>query len=295
MNKNNPRLVVGRAQLIGDQLCALPIARYFKKLYPQSHLIWPVAKKVSQIAPIYLNCPWIDEIYVMDGQESWQSERDLAKLKSADYAMDVNPQHPDSRYPQEFCIYSETWRMAGLNYGIWKSLTDDEKQPQLTKWWNPLNKFPQDRKTIGIWPQAGYSRENKRNPSKQYWVKLINQLQQLKYDIVQFGAESDWEFSSTDTLCQVKRFNHLSLFDQIKLSLECNLSIGTDSGSALVLGGYKANFISLICIHWGNHNNPTALSTNNPNNFSFYSHNGTDDIDMDLVLAKIIEKIETKI
>ena len=289
--KNN-KIIIGRSQLIGDQICALPIARYFKKLYPDSYLIWPIAKKISQIAPIYINCKWINEIYVTDGQEGWESERDYNKLKSVNYSMEINPQHPDSQYPQKFNIYSETWRMGGLNYEVWESLPEEEKRPKLEKWWNPV-KIETDKKIIGIWAQAGYSIENKRNPSKQYWEKLIKNLIVEGYEIYQFGSQKDWVFFEDNKEIKrlIKRCNDLSLFDQIKIALECSICLGTDSGSSLVLGAYSMNFISLIPVHWGNENNPSALSTNNPNNYSFYSIGGTDNIDMELVIAKIQEKV----
>ena len=87
-----------------------------------------------------------------------------------------------------------------------------------------------------------------------------------------------------------KRVNERSFFEQIQIANECDLIIGSDSGMSLVCGAYFLPQISLIPIHWNNHNNPSALSTNNPNNYSFYSHNGTDDISQDSVIDKVKEK-----
>jgi ADP-heptose:LPS heptosyltransferase len=283
-----PILWVGRAQMIGDQICALPIARHFKKLFPESHLIWPTANKVKQIAPIYYNCEWIDEIYITDGKEGVESKRDYEKMRSATYIMEINPQHPDNLYPRHFNIYSETWRMAGLDIRIWDNMTEEERRPQLKKYWEPVRK-DFSKKIIGVFCQAGYSAQNARNPSLQYWESLLEPLIQQGFFIYQFGGEKDWQLYGGKNP-SVLRLNGLPFFDQIKEALECDLVIGTDSGSALVLGAYSVPQISLITIHWGNENNPSALSVDNPNNHSFYSIGGCDNIPQQEVLDKILEK-----
>jgi len=291
--KESPVLWIGRAQMIGDQVAALPIARHFKKLFPSSHLIWPTANKVRQIAPIYYNCEWIDEIYITDGKEGIESKRDYEKMRSASYIMEINPQHPDDLYPRHFSIYSETWRMASLSMDMWEKLTEEERRPQLKKYW-PSTRKDFSKKIIGAFIQAGYSAQNVRNPSLHYWESLLEPLIARGYFIYQFGGEKDWELFGGKNQ-SVLRLNSLPFFDQIKEALECDLVIGTDSGSALVLGAYSIPQISLIPIHWGNENNPSALSVDNPNNFSFYSFHGTDNIPQDQVLAKILEKTNNKL
>ena len=39
MQKDNPRMWIGRSQLLGDTIAALPIARYFKKKFPNTRVI----------------------------------------------------------------------------------------------------------------------------------------------------------------------------------------------------------------------------------------------------------------
>ncbi len=301
MSETFTKIWAGRAQLLGDTVSVLPAISYIKNNYGvNTQIVFPIAKKCSQGAPLYLGHPDISEIFLLDGQEGIESERDKAKYNSCHLRFEINPQHPDARYPREFNIYSESWRMIGLPIEEWDKLTPEQQRPKLYKWWNcdplKLRKGYKNRKMIGIWPQAGYSRENKRNPSREYWVNLIGKLQHW-YCIALFGAETDWKMSSNtdyEIRSHIDNYTHLSFFDQIKLSLDCDLCITTDSGSGLILGAYEIPQVSIIPIHWGNDNNPSALSSNNPNNHSFYSFDGTDNIDMDLVLAKIHEKVDNK-
>ena len=168
----------------------------------------------------------------MMGGKAPESERDLAKMHSCDYIMNVNPQHPDNRYPNEFTIYSESWRMGGLPIEVWDSLTEDEQTPKLTKWWNPPGRaqFFLNKRAIAYWCQAGYGKENKRNNSRPYIEKLIRKLIDSEgYRVAQFGSDHDFHLFEGSCLYSdymnstVKRFNHLSFFEQIQLSLECDV------------------------------------------------------------------------
>ena len=109
--------------------------------------------------------------------------------------------------------------------------------------------------------------------------------------IHQFGSEKDFQFDFWEGRGTVVRHNDKPYFEQIKMALRTDISIGTDSGSGLVIGAYGVPQVSLIPIHWGNEQNPTALSTNNPNNTSLYSFNGTDNITIQEVISVIMEKL----
>ena len=287
------KILAGRSQLIGDQICALPIASYFKRLYPNAEIIWPIAKKVSQAAPLYMSHPDIDRIFIFDGQEAPESKRDLDFIKSCDLVINPNPPyHPDGNlWPNLRNIYEETWIMAGLSSETYKSLSDDQKLPKLNKWFN-LPKKIFDEKTIGIWAQANYAvgDASKRNPSKEYWIQLINKLILDGYKILQFGSERDWELIPDSS--SFKRLNDLSFFEQIKHCLNTNLSIGTDSGSSLILAAYEHSQITLLRTYQedGHYENPFALGPLNKNNFSLASLTGRhDSIDQSLIISKIYE------
>ena len=292
------KYLCGRASMIGDNLAALPTAIYIKKYDPDAYITWVIGKKCSSFAPLLLNHPDLDKIFVLDGEEKLESERDFLEYNKNDFKLDINPNHPDSRYPKEFNIFFESFRMAGFSEQQWAELTPEEQIPKLVKWWQPVKRPFGDKKTIFFTGMPNFGRESKRWISKQYLEKLVLRLVRLGYCVIQSGGEQDetW-FNGQEiedvSICSLnyKRVNELSFFDQIKIANECDCIVGSDSGMSLVCGAYSLQQVSLIPIHWGNENNPSALSTNNPNNYSFYSINGTDNIDIEEVITKVQEKI----
>lgn len=278
-----------RYQLIGDMVAALPLLNYYEKKFPNSFKSWGIAKKVSQVAPCFLNHKLINQIFIFDGQEGPESERDFEFIKSHDLIIEGNPKHKDHFYPNQFNIYSEAWRMIELPIEEWNKLSFEEQCPRLDKWWNDEIKVPS--KTIAYFPCAGYGREHRRNASSKWCDNFIKRLVSEGYNVWQFGHPNDYTFDIPKSE-NFRSFKNLSFFEQIKLALSTDLIIGTDSGSALVIGAYQVPQISLLTDHGGHANNPMALSTNNPNNHSFFAEGSADNIIVDDVIEKIKEKIK---
>jgi len=289
MSKFN--ILCGRAAMIGDTVSALPIASYYKRKYPDANIIWPIAKKCSQAAPIFLNHPDIDQVIIFDGQEGPESERDWNLVSSCKIVINPNPPHPDNLYPAEFSIYSETWRMAGLPMSEWDSLTPEQRRPKLVKWWNEEKPESFGKKIISYWPCAGYGVENKRNASKEWCQDLTNALIKEGYCVHQYGTPRDYSFDILEDYQNFRSFKQLSFLEQIKQSLTSDLMIGTDSGSALVTAAYQTQLqISLLTNHWpGIERNKTALASDSPKNFNFFGLDSADRIEIKEVVEKIKE------
>jgi len=281
-----------RGSLIGDSIMALPILTFVEKQFPNSYKYWQIAKKCSQAAPLYFNHPLIDKIVISDCNEG-MGPKDTEIAKGCDVVFNVMPQHPlQQDWPNYRNIYEETWVMAGLPMEYYNSLTAEEKRPKLYKWFD-IEKQP--KKTIALWPCAGYGRENTRNPSEKWYLSLITLLSKEGYNVIQFGHPNDYNFNKTINAqkewfkINFNCFNGLPFFEQIKMSLGCDLAIATDSGSSLVLGAYEMPQITLLTNHFPNHiQNLEAFAPNNPNNINFVSLNGADNTD----IFKVVEKVK---
>lgn len=287
---------MGRSSMIGDNLSALPTATYIKKIDPDAYITWVIGKKCSSFTPLLISHPDIDKIFVLDGEEKLESKRDFSEYNKNTFKLNINPSHPDNKYPRERTIYLESFLMAEFSEKEWAQLTPEEQIPKLVKWWQPVKRPFGDKKTIFFTGMPNFGRESKRWVSKRYLEDLVERLIGLGYCVIQSGGEQDQSWFDTIEDSPInnnnyKRVNELSFFDQIKIVNECDCIVGSDSGMSLVCGAYSLQQVSLIPIHWGNENNPSALSTNNPNNFSFYSINGTDNIDIEEVIIKVQEKI----
>src|ERR1041384_4469766 len=168
------KLFIGRASIIGDCVAATVLLPYFKKLYPDSYLYWPIARKVSQAAPLFIGSKYIDKIHIL---EEWESlgKNDINLVNSCDVAVNPFPQHDgipgiNNFWWNERSMVQETVKMSGVDLNHFNSiLTDEEKKPRLEKWFN-IDKY---EKTIALWPFAGYNKESRRSPSFEWYGNII--------------------------------------------------------------------------------------------------------------------------
>lgn len=291
----NLRMFGVRGSLIGDSIMALPILNYVERLFPNSYKYWQIARKCSQSAQLYFNHSLIDQIVISDGDEG-MGTRDREIATGCDIIFNVMPQHPEGdSWPNRRNIYEETWVMAGLPLSEYHNLPIEEQRPKLTKWFNINKKL---NKTIAIWPCAGYGKEKRRSPSQKWYFDLTIELRRLGYEVIQFGHPNDFSihnefFTSPPNPISAVDHRGMSFFDQIQVSLGCDLVIGTDSGSSLVIGAYDLiPQITLLTNHWPGHvRNFTAFATNAPKNHNIFAENGADNISIFNVLEKIKELI----
>lgn len=272
-----------RSGLIGDSIMALPILNYLELKYPNSYKYWTIDKKCSQAAPIYFNHPLIDKILITEQNES-VGPKELEIAKQCDVIINPSPSHPlGDFWPNHRNIYEETWMMAGLFLKDYHNLPPEQQRPKLEKWFN----IEKREKSIALFPFAGYAKEGKRSPSLHWYRELMWELQGLGYSICHFGHFNEPSLGDEYTKGYVNLTNQ-PFFEQIKLALGCDLTIGTDSGTALIMGAYEVPQISLLTNHWPDHiQNPLAFATNNPNNQSLFAPDGADNIKIDDVISVI--------
>lgn len=294
-----------RMSIIGDMVMSLVVLNALEKEFPGSYKYFHIAKKCAHAAPLFYNHPLIDRVVISDEDENF-GENDAALAKECDIIINTKPPHHSQHdWPNYKNIFEETFWMTGLPMELYNKLSDDEKVPKLVKWFNVEKQPP---KTIALWPCAGYGMDARRNPSQKWYHELIWQLGLEGYKIIQFGHPKDYEFKneikkrksfaeefkmefglptpSRDFEC----LNHLPFFDQIKLSLGCDLVISTDSGSGLIFGAYEMPQISLLHDRFPGHvKNLLAFAPNNPKNHNFVGVGGADNIKIGEVITKVKE------
>lgn len=271
-----------RSGILGDTIMSLPILNWLENNYPNSYKYFLIDKKCSQFAQGYFNHPLMDKILITEKDEGMGS-REIEIANSCDIVINPSPSHPfGDSWPNFRSIYEETWIMAGLPLNEYHGLPSEQQRPKLSCWFN-VTKYP---KTVAIFPFAGYNREPKRSPSVAWYTKLFHELAARKFKVFHFGHFTEHRFFWPDTGFY-HNFTELPFFEQIKMAVGCEFTIGTDSGSALIMGAYEVPQISLLGIHWPGHiQNPLAFSTNNPNNQSFVRENASD-IPVEEVVAAI--------
>jgi ADP-heptose:LPS heptosyltransferase len=271
------KIFAGRASLIGDTIMFLPVLNYLELKYPNSYKIFPISQKTSQSAPLFINHPLIDKIHIL-GMHEGVSEKDMDLIRSCQIVINPFPQHPDVHdWWNHYNCVEETFRMAGFNIEEFKSLPNELKKPKLNKWF----KTEKYSNTIAIWPFAGYNQNPKRSPSKSWWEKTLKDLEnKFNCKIFHFGDPSEPNLGQN--LNNYSNMTHLSFFEMIRMTLGCDLMIGTDSGSSWVIGAYGFPQINLIIKNAPNHfQNIKAFAPENylNNKIDLFGLEGPDSID----------------
>ena len=285
-----------RQNLIGDQIMALPVLAWLRKMYPDCYIYWSISRKIAQAAPLYLNHDFIDQICVTDCEEGL-GPRDLEIIKKCQIAFNTMPSHPDGdrAWVNDYNIYEETWRMAGLPISEYRGLTPYEQRPHLTQWFNAER---QTKGTIALYPCSAYGVKqawHSRFPTRDWYVKLIHRLTAEGYGVIQFGHPNDYADcgGSLSRSTRAGDSRHLEFFSQIKLALGCDLAIVTDSGAGLVLGAYESiPTISLLTPHTPGHvRNFEAFGMNSPLNKNFVGVDSADEISIDEVVQAVKDRV----
>ena len=234
--------------LIGDLVFSEPFLRYFEKKYPGSYKIFPIEKKVSQCAPLFLNHPLIDKLYILENWENEFGKCDQELMNSCDIVIPRNGNHvPPDWYNHYNCVY-ETARLGGL-HDINEVLTEEEQIPRLHKWFPEYTenfhnnayskKFIDEnkRKSITIAPFAGYGTEFglRRSPSTTYWRSIVEEALDMGYLVNHIGFYGEPLLAKNSNYINRTR---LSFFVQIRVALQSDLYIGTDSGTSWVVGAW---------------------------------------------------------
>jgi len=249
--------------LIGDLVMSLPQLTYLEKKYPNSYKYFVIQKKIAHCAPLFFNHPLIDRIKITDhwaefGEEDYKLASEcIFSTREIDHDLKkvFNSKSVDGWFNHVDCIqhHANVNGMADIK----EVLTEEELYPKLYKWFdadfsNVENNegYSRDRQnsgkinknSIAIWPFAAYGRHTGRSPSLEWWQTITRKLITDGFEVHHFGWIKEPVLINDD---KYHCHTHLEFFEQIKASLGCDFSIGTDSGSMWVLGAYSHPFIIL--------------------------------------------------
>lgn len=281
-----------RSGLIGDTIMTLPALTYLEKKYPDSFKYWVIDKKCSQAAPVYLNHPLINQIKITD---KWLGlgENDQKIIDTCNVVFELNPQPTQPAWWNVMDCVDQALLMAGL-HDYKEVLTAEELVPKLYKWFpDPSNttkdnhaytfndvKPPKKPFSVGIMPFAHYGGEPRRSPTKEWWDAVCSKLD--GYDIKHFGWITEPDIVNTT------KFTTVSYFEQIKMALECDIVLGTDSGSMWILGAYEHPTVAIMTYHMpGHRDNPNALFPKNKNGIMLFDPNGCNMVHPDRVVERV--------
>lgn len=256
------KILIGRASLIGDIIMSLPMVRFFAQKFPDAELHFPMDDGLFERAGFLLEgLDYIKAIVPVNPQTA------AAIAGQYDFATNPYPSHP-SETPTYlpawwncFDLIQETFRMGAFHF-----------YSEFCDWIasNPSNAYPvikfvpqtvsgldfgDRQKLIAIWPFAARGELTPRSPSVSWWKNTISALISSGYTVVHCGHPKDYNFTQDFNSYHGKYINctHLSLRENISVSLMAKVVIGTDSGAGWIIGAIGHPQITLLPIHAPNH------------------------------------------
>lgn len=281
-----------RSDLIGDTIMSLPILTFLEKKFPKSYKYFSILKKCSQAAPLYLNHPLIDNIKISDFDDGF-GQTDLQIFNECNLKINTRPPVNDPNWFNKRGQVEECFYMAGFSEEDFNELSEKERKPQLSKWFDSEI----DEKAIAIWPFAGYGKDHNRAPSVEWWSNFIEEFLIKDYKVLHFGWVNEPNLSDN---FKYKKCTKMSFFDQIKMTTNCKMSICTDTGSSWVFGAYGLPQITLLTNHFriGNFkhgvSNKTAFAPENINNLNIniFAEDSCSNIEKEIVWSKVKDLVQ---
>lgn len=232
---------------IGDSVCSLTAARYIKKIFPDSYSVATLDPRTRELAPLLLNHPDIDRIYITqkeegytEMEEKWASTFDFNLPLFGHYVPDdwgktISPREANFRLRFQYQP-----RDSSLSGDGWNTLTEEEKKPKLERWFN----IERHNKLVVIAPFVGYNLNDEitrmRSPSVEWWKPVVEMLFEMGFTIAQIGLSKSPLIHNYPTAYNTKFSDKrdLSLLESVKLALSSDLFIGACGGMSMIINAY---------------------------------------------------------
>ena len=182
----------------GDSVCSLPAAHYIKKIFPNSYSVAVLDPKTKELAPLLINHPDIDRIYINEKEEGY-TEKEKQWVSTFDFNLPLLGHYVPPSWNKTMSWVESNFRLrfqfqatgSPLSARGWDTLTEDEKKPKLEPWFK-VEHF--DEKLIVIAPFVGYNLNDEmtrtRSPSLDWWFLVVEMLINMGFTVVQIGTKN---------------------------------------------------------------------------------------------------------
>lgn len=237
----------------GDLVINTFAARILKQKYPESKLTFVINKDYKDIAPLFINHPYIDYIKILDKNRDGFNQVDKDWVKNQDFDLVFNPMQDHDHSDPWFLKRHQAAEVCYMH----KLATEQECEKfdnklYLNKWFDTpefwvydsvslkdsgfvVNKKP----TVALQAFAGsYNPKNDKMLTIEKAQSIVDYLIKLGFNVLQLGIESEPKLFNT------YRFN-TDYFNSVKNMLGCKFLITTDSAMSWISSAYEFPTIGL--------------------------------------------------
>lgn len=208
----------------GDCVLSTVAARAFKEKYPDSTLTLGINKKYADMAPLFANHSYFDDIHLYDNYSNWPSPLDKEYHIRAKYDIIYDPMPVRPNEATWWMTEHQAQNICSI-YGLQTS----NIQCNLTKWFD----VPDNKGYIGFqWAGGMQDWPNKKSFSIDRANQIVQLIEKLGYKAMVFGATQEPE------LAYGTRFIG-TYFDTIRNMLGCKMLVTVDTGLVWLASSYS--------------------------------------------------------
>ncbi len=260
-------------QAYGDIVMQTAVIKAFKYHYPDSYFVMGIDKKYSQISPLLLNHPQINEIHIWDGEEDWPNKNDIEYIDNNrfDYVFPAMRPHLDLDWYNKRHYITEFTMMAGL-----KPIGD---QTCYLNDYFDLYKDCNNIITLSMFPS--FDKGQGKSLSISQLEELCINIKKLGFRIIQLGGKFEQKLQNSDDKPD------LNLFDSVRLMRSSKLNITADCFYSWCASAYLHPTIGIYTNNLPMMENSWSHRPYNQNAYYFHRENL-----LDLQTEEIIDKIK---
>lgn len=233
----------------------------------------PIHRQFADMAPLFLNLPYLNSVFITDDYEDFPSARDLTLLAVRKYDEICDPMQPHrmdrwhDHMHQTSCVL--------YDYAN-ETLEEADQQINLVKWFDSLDQSG----LIAFAPFAGnYAPGNPKALSEQRAHEIVCAINKAGYGVVQLGGPGEPRLYGT---FQEK----WSYFESVRVMLGCCALIHTDTGMGWVASGYKHPQLGLYSHQYYGEDKVHNIQPRNPN-AQYLSAANVNEIDLDSIVNSL--------
>lgn len=260
-----PRFLLAHLGLYGDLAMGTVAARALKAAYPDCHVTYAVGGDFRDFAPLLINHPHIDRIYVTHSPRDRYDETDVAWIKAQRFDHVFNPMQ-DHNHAAPWHLARHQTHETCFMHGIPVPAGDTGKI-ELVRWFEPKAGV---KDHVAFAPFAGWQEgiKNVKALDRARAQTIADGIRKLGFSVLQVGHPDEPSLVQYDDEYHpdTPRITRLSTpyFESVRHILGCRAMVMGDSGLAWVLSGYDFPLVGLYG-NWYHGDRVSAIQPVNPN------------------------------
>lgn len=278
--RQNPSmsLLCGHHGLRGDLAINIPAINRIFRQYPDIMIDMPIHRQFADMAPLFLNHPTINSVVITDEYEHFPNDKDRDMIKQRRYTHILNPMARHKR--------DDWWRLMHQTSAVLFDYSDDSSQATLTPAEQQINlvKWFETKKrprAVAFAPFAGYAynKTNDKMLTEKKANAIVKYLEESGCLVYIMGGRGE------PILDYGIYYEDNSYFDSVKIMLECEMLIHTDTGMGWICSGYQHKQLGLYGHRYYGKEFVKNIQPVNPNAMYLDADNVNDIPDEDIFAA----------